>query len=265
MARLFTPLFWLLMALNAVGLGVWFLLGLAAATPSHTPVLNVVAFFALPAVLLVGVGALYVLVPMAWARSLAFVVAALPVLVVVGGAAVSGYMAARSGESADNGRGVMAPPSAPGPQAASQPAQSAAAGLEAAIRSSARTGAEPVWQWLQAGASPNLRVSLQPVWFAALSPGTEPTVLPALLQHGADLKAVDAAGRSAVQVAAAQRQWLATAVLIEHGADWQAVQVDNGQTLRQFVQGEQRRLAAAKQDTAETAAVARLWQALNAR
>ena len=64
-------LFALLMLLNVAALGLWFVLGLAAAKPSHTPVVSVVGFFLLPALLLGAVALLYLRGPWAWSRALA--------------------------------------------------------------------------------------------------------------------------------------------------------------------------------------------------
>ena len=54
MNRLLSVLFWLFLALDIALLGLWFVLGLAAAKPSHTPLLNLLGFFALIVAVCVG-------------------------------------------------------------------------------------------------------------------------------------------------------------------------------------------------------------------
>ena len=71
-------LFALLMVLNVSALGLWFVLGLAAAKPSHTPVVSVVGFFMMPALLLGGVVLLFLRGPWAGSRALAIGLAGLP-------------------------------------------------------------------------------------------------------------------------------------------------------------------------------------------
>jgi hypothetical protein len=234
MARLF---FWLLISLNGVGLGLWLLLGLAAAKPSHTPLLHVLAFFAVPAAALAAVCVLYGKAPWPWARSVATVLAAAPLVLLLGAAALSGLWAGRSG-----GWVVSAPP----PVATA--ARPAAQQLEAALRASGTTGAGAQQRKHGLGAGPNQRGDSAPAWFAALATSADPQMLPLLLDRGADLSALDAAGRNAVQVALAQRRWEAAALLIERGAAWQHVQLPNGQAVAQFAATELRRAGLSPQE-----------------
>ncbi|MBK8766340.1 MAG: hypothetical protein KA778_03365 [Burkholderiaceae bacterium] len=285
-------LFALLMLLNVAALGLWFVLGLAAAKPSHTPVVSVVGFFMLPALLLGGVVLLYLRGPWAWSRALAIGLAALPVLILAAGVLLARGVAWHAGVSADDW-GRPDPVAQQGLEAAIAARDAVAVGriaadrsgrlndaaalvaairllerdptgldplrallqaglkpgasstgeapLESAIRVSRIAGTEPVRLLLQAGADPNLRSATQPAWFAALELRTHAEVLPLLLERGANLRAVDMAGSGAVHWASYHQNWTATALLIERGADWQAVQAQNGQGLRQLVEMQLRR------------------------
>lgn len=285
-------LFTAFIALDAVALGLFFVLGLAAAKPSHTPLLSVVAFFVLPGLALASLVLLFLHGPWAASRTLATLMAALPVLLAVGGAAVSGGVAWWMGESVDGwGR--------PDPQAQQRLEQAIAAGdaaavarlganprapvnegaalvaalrlleahpqrleplqallqagmsanaaggpeapLEAAIRVSRHAGAEPVRLLLRGGADPNFRLHGEPAWFAALSSSTDPSVLPALLAAGADLRALDAAGNTGLYWAVFHRNWSAVRQLVERGAAWRHARLPDGQGLLQAVDAQQRR------------------------
>jgi hypothetical protein len=284
--------FMLFIGLDAAALGLFFVLGLAFAKPSHTPVLQVVGFFLLPALLLAGLVLLYLRGPWPASRGVAIGVAALPVLLVLGSAVVTQGVAWQLGEPGDgwgqpdraaqqrlevairardgaavariaadrnsrvnDGAALVAAlrqleqqPVDLGPlrallQAGVQPnvGGGAEAPLAAAIRASRHAGAEPVQLLLNAGADPNFRGGSQPAWFAALSNHTHPAVLSALLERGADLRAVDMAGSGAVHWAAFHQNWAAAALLIERGADWQAARAANGEGLRQMVSAQLRR------------------------
>lgn len=279
-------LFIVFIGLDAAALGLFFLLGLAAARPSHTPMLQVVGFFGLPALLLAGLVLLHLRGPWPWSRAVATGVAALPVLLVLGSVLVTQGVAWHLGLPADNWgqpdpatqqrlddairardaatvaniavdpksrfnggaalvlalRQLEQHPADLGPlralvQAGVNPNASGGpeAPLAAAISASRHAGAEPVHLLLNAGADPNFRHGSQPAWFAALSTRTDPAVLAALLDKGADLRAVDMAGSGAVYWAAYHQNWAAAVLLIERGADWQVVRAANGEGLRQMV------------------------------
>ncbi|MBL8841995.1 MAG: hypothetical protein JNL90_10780 [Planctomycetes bacterium] len=102
MSRLLLVLFVVFIVLDAVALGVWFLLGLAAAKPSHTPVLQVVAIALGAALLLAGLAWLHLRGPWPGARAISVVLAGLPVVLLLGGALASRGVARLLGESADN-------------------------------------------------------------------------------------------------------------------------------------------------------------------
>lgn len=95
-------LFWLLMVLNLGLLALAAVLGLAAARPSHTPMLQVLAFFALAAALLALLPLLYLRGPWRASRGVALVLAGLPAVVVLGGALLSRGAAGLLGVSPDD-------------------------------------------------------------------------------------------------------------------------------------------------------------------
>lgn len=100
--RMTRLLFTLFIALDVAALGLWFVLGLAAAKPSHTPLSSLLLFFLLPAAVLAGIVLLYLRGPWPAARLLAVVLAGLPVLLVLSGAGVSRAVAWWHGESFEN-------------------------------------------------------------------------------------------------------------------------------------------------------------------
>ncbi len=244
-----TLLFWCFVALDGAALGLLFVLGLAAAKPSHTSPLSVVAFFLLPALALAGLILLFLRAPWPMARTAAMVLAGLPVAIVAGGALVSRGVAWKMGVTMDDGlrpdavaqrtlesaiaandalavariaadrkarineaaalvaalrqlektpgrldvlRALLQAGVRPNTGGSDEPP------LAVAIRASRFTGVEPVMLLLRAGADPNFSSGSQPSFFAALSTKTDPAVLRALLDHGADLRAVDMAGSNAV-------------------------------------------------------------------
>jgi hypothetical protein len=102
MRRVTTVLFWFFIALDVAVLGLWLVLGLAAAKPSHTPLSQVVAFFAVPTLLLGLVLLLHGRGPWAFSKPLATVLAAVPALLVVGGALLSRSVAGWLGMPSDD-------------------------------------------------------------------------------------------------------------------------------------------------------------------
>jgi hypothetical protein len=83
-------LFWLFVALDVFALAIFGLLGLAAARPSHTnPIAALVIPFFIPAAILLGAIVLFVSAKTTGARVFAVLIAALPVLIVVGGHAAT--------------------------------------------------------------------------------------------------------------------------------------------------------------------------------
>lgn len=79
-------LFWLIVAIDAVAVAIGGLLGLAAAGPSRTnPIIALLIPFFVPGAILLGAVLLFLRAQSTFPRLLAFGIAALPVLVVVGG------------------------------------------------------------------------------------------------------------------------------------------------------------------------------------
>jgi len=82
--------FWLLVALDAIGIALWLLLGLAAAGPSRTsPVAVTLLLFVLPAAILGAAILLFVRSTTTGPRLVALAVAAAPLLLLAGGAALA--------------------------------------------------------------------------------------------------------------------------------------------------------------------------------
>jgi hypothetical protein len=102
MRRVLNVLFGFFILLNLAVLGLWGALGLAAARPSHTPLPQLAAFLAVPALLLVLVLLLYWRGPWAFSRPLATVLAAAPALLVLGGAGLSRGIAGWLGAPSDD-------------------------------------------------------------------------------------------------------------------------------------------------------------------
>jgi hypothetical protein len=84
-------LFWLVVLVDALALGLMFVLGLAAAGPSKTSPLSVLIFFAVPALLLLGAIVVFVKAQSGGLRALAFLLAASPLLFVAVQAAQSAW------------------------------------------------------------------------------------------------------------------------------------------------------------------------------
>lgn len=87
-----TVAFWIVILLDLAGLGLVFVLGLAAGPPSHTSPLAVAAYIlVIPGLLILGAIALFHLSSSLLLRGLAFLLAAAPVLVVALSPVVAGY------------------------------------------------------------------------------------------------------------------------------------------------------------------------------
>lgn len=246
-------LFWLFVALDAVGLGLWCLLGLAAAGPSKTqPAAVVLLLLVVPGLVLAGAVALFLQTQSVGWRVLA--------LLVVSGPTVGLAVARLVAEVAVRQLGPGLPGSTPLTRAlrelARDPAQLAtvrklldegaavAAGetlpLVLAIYAARRVGREPVQWLLAAGADANAKDEFgRPAFFAATASDLDVQVLELLLDHGADPQARGRDGRSSVWDAVNTRNWPAALLLLRRGAA-----VDGrspmGLSLRDTLEGELR-------------------------
>jgi hypothetical protein len=234
-------LFMLFVGLDAAALGLVFVLGLAAARPSHTPVLQVVGFFLVPALLLAGLVLLYLRGPWSASRAVATALAAIPVLVVLGGALVTQGVAWHLGLSADNWgqpdsavqqRLETAIRSRDETTVARITADRASriddgAALVAALRQLEQTPADlgPLRTLLQAGVKPNAEgggvLPLAAAIGASRHAGAEPVKL--LLNAGADPNARGASQPAWFAALSAHVDPAVLPVLLEGGTDLRAV------------------------------------------
>jgi ankyrin repeat protein len=101
--------------------------------------------------------------------------------------------------------------------------------LEMAISLTRRAGPDVMNALLEAGARVNQVGEFgMPAFFIGGGSGIDRKVTQALLDRGADLKAVDDEGRNAVWFAASAQNWPATLLLMQRGADWRSVRTLQG-------------------------------------
>jgi hypothetical protein len=113
--------------------------------------------------------------------------------------------------------------------------------LELAIRASKGAGTEPVAAVLAAGADANARDQFgRPVFFAATGVSVDPAVLGLLLDRGADLKAKDRSGLTALVHAANSPNWKAVMLLLQRGAEWKDVRNLMGLSFKDAVESHAR-------------------------
>ena len=113
--------------------------------------------------------------------------------------------------------------------------------LYVAIQVSGKTGAEPVKLLLDAGANPNAPGPFKdPSWFMATGLSIPVEVLDLLLSRGADLKAKNRNGQSALFDAVLCENWPAAKLLIEKGIDWKSFRANNGLDLPTTLDGQTR-------------------------
>ena len=234
-------LFALLMVLNVSALGLWFVLGLAAAKPSHTPVVSVVGFFMMPALLLGGVVLLFLRGPWAGSRALAIGLAGLPVFIVAASVLLARGAAWREGVSADNwGRPDPVAQQALEAAIAARDAVAVgriasdrsgrihdAAALVAAIRLLEQDSAalDPLRALLQAGLKPGANSAGEAPLESAIRvsrvAGTEPVRL--LLRAGADPNLRSASSPAWFAALAPRTHPDVLPLLLERGADLRAI------------------------------------------
>ncbi|MBL8756380.1 MAG: hypothetical protein JNK15_24010 [Planctomycetes bacterium] len=231
---LLKALFWSFAALDALGIGLWFLLGLAAAGPSKTHPLSVAALlFVLPGALLAVAVLVFVRTQTEWLRLAAFAVVSSPALFLAVTQALIPFQLARlaggrmwgstdltsalQAAEQDPARRVEvrtllqqgADPNEPGEQTP----------LVLAIYGARHYGIEPVQWLLDAGADPN-RIDAfgSPNWFAATAKSVAPEVFELLLARGADLQAKGQGGCGGVWGAINTENWPLALRLVEAGA-----------------------------------------------
>jgi hypothetical protein len=234
-------LFWLFVAIDAVALLIFGLLGLAAAKPSHTnPIAALVIPFFIPAAILIGAILLFLNAQATGARIVALLVAAFPLLFVVGSWAVGMTQLLSYRDAAGNIREFRSP--------ALRDIEAAIASNDAAAVATAVRGADlntpgisgatvlvlalrhlrdnpdgldVVKALLAAGADPNIRgneLPLQAAIGASHKSGPEPVRL--LLEAGANPNARDEWGNPAFFTAGGARLEVMQ-LLLAHGADVQ--------------------------------------------
>lgn len=114
--------------------------------------------------------------------------------------------------------------------------------LTSALQLSDKAGPEPVNLLLAAGANPNAVGAFgTPAYFNAIGPPNHPPdLLPTLLERGADVKAKDKQGHSALHRAATIPNWQAALQLLERGADWKQYRSLQGKTFPELIENRQR-------------------------
>ncbi len=91
--------------------------------------------------------------------------------------------------------------------------------LEAAISLTRTHGTEPMLMLLKVGAKPNQKSNLgEPAFFTAAGASIAVAVVQALIDHGADVKLLNAQGYSAVYTAINTQNWPVALYLLENGA-----------------------------------------------
>lgn len=226
-------LFWLFVALDVAGLGLLFVLGLAAAGPSKTSPLAVVfAMLVVPGVLLGGAILLHLRAQSAVLQLLAFVIVSAPVTFLAFSRVVAEFMA-RSNPGGLWGdtklcralrelekdplqlatvRTLLAEGADPNESGDDMP-------LVLAIYAVRHVGKEPLTLLLDRGADPNKPDQFgEPCWYAATAGSVDISVLQLLLERGADAKARSRNGKSAVWDATACENWPAALLLVQRGS-----------------------------------------------
>jgi hypothetical protein len=225
-------LFWTLAVADLVGILIWFVLGLAAAGPSRTNPLTVVALLlVLPGALLAAAVIVHVRAESAALRLLALVVVAAPAVFLAAQAAMASF---RAGPMHPAGQGetdltqalrALAKDADRLPEvrallaAGADPDAGGTPPLALAIYASRSVGLAAVEAVLAAGVDVNRRDEWgEPAWFAVTGTGIDAAVLIHLLERGLDATACGRGGHSAVWSAIATRNWPVAKVLVERGA-----------------------------------------------
>lgn len=233
-SMLLKVLFWLFVTADVAALGLFFVLGLAAAGPSKTnPLAVVFAMLVVPGVILAGCIALFLTSPSAVLRTLAVVVVGAPAGLLAVAPIVSAFLAATTAPGGIWGETPLSRALRELPQDASRLADIRTLLAEGAdpnepgeelpivlaIRAVSTSGDTALKMLLDAGADPDRRREFgDPAWFSSIVAGGDAAVLRLLLDRGADPKAKGNDGRGGIWSAANTCNWPAAQLLLDRGA-----------------------------------------------
>jgi hypothetical protein len=246
--------FWLIVAIDLAAIGLFFVLGLAAAGPSHTSPVSVAIFMLpIPLLLLMGAVLLYLKAQRVWVRGLAFLMVAAPLLFVASAGPLAQWQLSRyrtpDGAFAMFRTGAMreieeaiARDDAAAVKAAArntnvnQSARDGSSVLLIAVRRLQQNPGPPdvLRALLEAGANPNQggELPLAAAIYASSKSGPEPVKL--LLDAGADPNARDPFGNAAYFAATAKSVDPALMqLLLDRGADLRVKSNSGGTVLSQ--------------------------------
>lgn len=234
-AVLLKILFWLFFAIDALCIGLFFVLGLAAAGSAKThPLAVAVVMLVVPGALVAGAAFLFVRSPSPGWRLVATLVVCAPAIAL----AVEHVMGVISLMQSQGGivgstpltRALEALSDDPGQLAVVKDLLAKGADpnrvgedvpLRLAIYAVRKVGLEPVRLLLEAGADPNQRGEFgDPAWYSATGNTIDLAVLEMVLARGADVKSKGQDGRGGLWSAVDHCNWPAAKLLLERGADW---------------------------------------------
>lgn len=225
-------LFWLFAAADLAAIGLFLLLGLAAAGPSRTSPIAVLLTMVLPLAVLVGAVLLHLRSRSPALQLLAYLLVSAPAV----GLTIARVVAEARANANPGGihgetpltRALRELPREPGRievvrSLLTDGADPNQAGeelpLTLAVYAARRTGDTALTLLLDAGADANQPDAFgRPAWFAATGITVEVTVLQLLLDRGADVAAVARDGRGGAWSAVDARNWPAALLLVEAGA-----------------------------------------------
>lgn len=226
-------LFWLFVAIDAAGLSLLFVLGLAAAgSAKSSPLAVAFAMLVVPGLVLGGMVLLHERTSSPALRLVAFLVVSAPAVALAVGRVVAEFMARSNpggiwGETAltralrelpddptrlETIRTLLAAGADPNEAGEELP-------LALAVWATRQSGDAALRQLLDAGADPNVRDAFgSPVFFAATGAAIATPVLQLLLDRGADPTATERDGRSGAWSAIDTQNWPAALLLVQRGA-----------------------------------------------
>lgn len=249
-------LFWAFVAVDVVGIGLFFVLGLAAAgSTKDSPLAVLGAMVVLPGVLLVGAIWVYHRADSTLLRILAYLLVSAPIMTLVIGRVVAETWR-RANPNAVWGetgltrtlreletdpsrlqtlRELLAAGADPNEAGEDLP-------LVLAIRLVRKVGDEPLRLLLDAGADPNQVDDFgRPAFFGACGSADDVALMRMLLDRGADPERTGRDGTSAVWGAVNTRNWAVARLLVDRGAGVQGIS-PMGLPLVAVLEGEERTL-----------------------